>query len=421
MKSNSHLKCIFCDNSLAKENEPEEHIIPENIGGKLKSRTIVCSKCNNKFGREIDQILLEKFLVIDTYLGLKKKRKRTKKLKGTYKGELYILPQLGPPEIVPQKTGIKLIFSSEESAKRYLKRYGKRLERVGGFIDVEKMIKGAERIKYDFGKPIIITAEGDSDKIWRCCAKIIYEFLFLIDRTYKPSTRKISDMVLGKLDIKDYPICLGNVHYTPIDRDSDHLYHSIIIEGREKDNLFIGYLEIYGALYILLILDEVYKGADFLRGYSHDLMENTYGYINPTSNIPIASQVLKDLINDCSQNNVLYLVQSLQLRNTTNLAFLKSRYYPIKELLMILRTKIVEGGVSFDINTLTEILQKIETSLSNRGINIDAIEQIKGEDRKSELIEKIIKSLEISKHFLYYIGLNTKFINDLNNYFLKPP
>ncbi len=72
MKSKTQLKCIFCGQPLTRRNRSEEHIIPENIGGKLTSRNIICSNCNNNFGRKIDNFLLETYRPIDLLYNPKK-------------------------------------------------------------------------------------------------------------------------------------------------------------------------------------------------------------------------------------------------------------------------------------------------------------------------------------------------------------
>ncbi|HEC66837.1 MAG TPA: hypothetical protein ENI23_16300, partial [bacterium] len=37
---------------------------PRCMGGKLKSNLIICKKCNNNFGTEFDQALIERFALI---------------------------------------------------------------------------------------------------------------------------------------------------------------------------------------------------------------------------------------------------------------------------------------------------------------------------------------------------------------------
>ena len=56
--------CIFCNQELDSNNKSTEHIIPKCMGGKLKSNLIICKRCNNKFGTEFDEALIERFGLI---------------------------------------------------------------------------------------------------------------------------------------------------------------------------------------------------------------------------------------------------------------------------------------------------------------------------------------------------------------------
>ncbi len=55
------MQCIFCSNEL---DGSDEHIIPQCINGRLHSRELICSKCNNKFGRKLDPTFRETFKVV---------------------------------------------------------------------------------------------------------------------------------------------------------------------------------------------------------------------------------------------------------------------------------------------------------------------------------------------------------------------
>lgn len=49
-------KCIFCKKQI---DGSDEHVIPESLNGKLHSKTLICKKCNQKFGGKLDPILKE--------------------------------------------------------------------------------------------------------------------------------------------------------------------------------------------------------------------------------------------------------------------------------------------------------------------------------------------------------------------------
>ena len=47
-------KCLFCPAVLEQTDNPKEHIIPNTIGGRLKSRVLICSTCNSTFGQKCE-------------------------------------------------------------------------------------------------------------------------------------------------------------------------------------------------------------------------------------------------------------------------------------------------------------------------------------------------------------------------------
>ena len=64
-------ECYNCENEITNINTSVEHIIPNAIGGKLKSRHLLCSTCNALYGNTIDKELAKSvkelcnFLMID--------------------------------------------------------------------------------------------------------------------------------------------------------------------------------------------------------------------------------------------------------------------------------------------------------------------------------------------------------------------
>jgi HNH endonuclease len=62
--------CIFDDHVLDKKTKPE-HVMHDALGGRMKTRRVICSDCNNNFGGGIDKILTEQFAVFRNQLQMK--------------------------------------------------------------------------------------------------------------------------------------------------------------------------------------------------------------------------------------------------------------------------------------------------------------------------------------------------------------
>jgi hypothetical protein len=68
--------CIFGDHVLDKETKPE-HVMHDALGGRMKTRRVLCSDCNNKFGGGIDKVLTSQFEVIRNQFQMKSGSGRT--------------------------------------------------------------------------------------------------------------------------------------------------------------------------------------------------------------------------------------------------------------------------------------------------------------------------------------------------------
>ena len=63
-KSDELASCYACQVNLAPENESFEHILPNGIGGRLRSLRLLCKKCNNTFGTKYEAKFIEDFFFI---------------------------------------------------------------------------------------------------------------------------------------------------------------------------------------------------------------------------------------------------------------------------------------------------------------------------------------------------------------------
>lgn len=304
--------CIFCGVDISK-NYSTEHIIPANIGGKLKSNKIVCRKCNNILGTEIDDELYNKFGIFDDLLELKKERGKTAKVIANYDGKKYRLkkgePVLDAPYPIYERNKIKsIVYPNKQVAKKQLKKK----RRKNPSINIDGLIEKAIIKKVKFLKPLTIKINGIDEKTWRSCGKIVYEFLRDTIESYIPSNSFFIEFIKGNLTPKDYPICFGYINFIALDKNNDNIYHMIVVEGREDENIVIGYLEIFNFLKVIMLIDDNYKSKSFLKGYYHDLIAQQYNYFEPKSKIPIESKELRELFEDCiNLKNIKFLKQEL--------------------------------------------------------------------------------------------------------------
>ena len=78
-------KCFFCDELLNEKNTSVEHIIPNSIGGRLKSKKILCKRCNSKLGEKFDSEISKMFNLTMLINNIKRDDGKTPRKEKIYK------------------------------------------------------------------------------------------------------------------------------------------------------------------------------------------------------------------------------------------------------------------------------------------------------------------------------------------------
>ena len=54
--------CVLCGSGLTGPNRSWEHVIPESLGGKLRTHRVLCRSCNSRTGHDWDAMLAQQLL-----------------------------------------------------------------------------------------------------------------------------------------------------------------------------------------------------------------------------------------------------------------------------------------------------------------------------------------------------------------------
>ena len=275
--------CIFCKTPLNKRNRSNEHIIPQCMGGRLQSRNLICVDCNSKFGTEFDEALIKRFCIIMNWLRLYNDQIKIRDVEVKLDDKKYLFTEKGlrlksPRPILDENGELKgMTFPSEKSMRLPYEKKKKR----DPSIDIQARIDQSEiEIIYIQGAFTFKVKQID-EEAYRCCGKICYEFLHLINEDYIPSNDNFIDLVMGSLQIEDYPICPWYSEYDPFNKDEEKIYNLIVVEGRSADNIVLAYFEGYSCFKTIMIIDRNYCEDSFCKGYYIDLMENLSSYFDP--------------------------------------------------------------------------------------------------------------------------------------------
>lgn len=134
----SDLQCLVCEQPLSAENESDEHVIPNALGGRLRTRLATCQICNSKMGNSIDACLTSSLAPLAAVFDVPRDRGEHPALKveDTDSRLEYFIKPGGHPELAPnyRYTGrdgnaetSSFYIATEAGARRFVKKtIGKR-------------------------------------------------------------------------------------------------------------------------------------------------------------------------------------------------------------------------------------------------------------------------------------------------------
>ena len=288
--------CFYCGNNIDESNKTEEHIIPNYIGGKLKTKNILCKDCNSKIGTDID--LGFKDLEVFTNL-LNPCRDRNKNINSN-NVKCNILCDNGFMEINRRcdKSVYGGNFEFDENTKEFKMNYVYTNKRdldkyfntiIKTFI-VGKMKKdGANNQKIEeklaeIYKKILEKVDTKNNnifysqiqlnktgKIFLSALKVIIEY-FIYNNFDKILIKdKIDDLKNNNIkNVYGY----SNYYFNNDFFDSESINHLIYLKGDNKNKILCGVLSIYGIFNCIFLLNDNYNGEDFVKSYYYDLITN---------------------------------------------------------------------------------------------------------------------------------------------------
>lgn len=247
-------KCYLCGCELTNKNESLEHIVPNALGGKLKSKALLCKKCNNNTGN-LEEHLCNSLVFFISALEVKRERGKIPTIrKETESGRKIFLDAGLKPRIQTEfelKNGyINLSAPNEEKAKQIILRLKKKYPK----IDMEKILCGMEVSEryLDEGVGFDISLNKFS---LRAIVKSILNYALINNITIHNQGEYV-DYINGKNDDVLLKMYNGASPYT---YKEDIISLVAIIKSRELHKI-VGYLQFFGFYKFYLELDNDYNG-----------------------------------------------------------------------------------------------------------------------------------------------------------------
>lgn len=308
--------CYCCENLLLKENFSVEHIIPNSIGGKLKSNDILCNNCNSILGAEIDDELAKQLNFIMNFFMIERDRGKSQPIIGrTDKGDEYILNGIeikSRPKISVKKESVSFSGNDEKDLKVYFKGLLKKYPQ----LNIDEIISKANKGKFYLNTPIKLDLNVGGEKLFRAISKIAVNF-FIYNGGERKYISKILPYIFGNInnDQKKIFYHFGFTNKNLIINEQN-LYHLIKVIGNNKERILYAYIELFGTLKFIIYLDDDYLGNNIDYQYFYNLLSKSQIYTPIEMNYN-RNDILKILNNTDNQ----YFIKNIQknIQNTMNI------------------------------------------------------------------------------------------------------
>lgn len=277
-KKNRH--CYVSKQPLTQENKSLEHVIPNALGGKLKSYWLLNNEWNSKFGETIDKALIEQ-IPLSTLISIKRDRGQNPKITAfNEKDEKFLIGENKYISKGFKKPETKLIDENKELIK-FVKgqedQILKAKKKKNPNLDIEKLKSqinwtiNNEEISLFFSPPLSPVSGSDA---FRAICKIATNYYVLKTNDTLQIQKAISF-------IKSEIPWLNKIKYFyPKDKVIHNLCtheisHLILVKGIQNEKLLYAYIELFSCYNFLIILNDNYTGKDIEYSYCYDLFKST--------------------------------------------------------------------------------------------------------------------------------------------------
>ena len=270
--------CYICNDELNLSNESIEHIIPNCIGGRLKSRKLICKNCNSRTGESLEAEIGKQMHFIANLLMIKRERGEVPalKLRNDDTGE-EILVNGGKPKFI--KPTIKMIEDGKFSisardtkqAREILNSFKRK--HPDAEIDIDYHLKNYA-VKSQYLNDMYGTSMNFGGQVmFKAMTKIAINY-YLHCGFDKAKFEKILLHFSETLPFQ--PRNISNYYYTNeiiIPKSNNDVLHSVILVGNKKEGILYSYIELFNFFRCIVVLSVDYNGDDLKSEYYYDVLE----------------------------------------------------------------------------------------------------------------------------------------------------
>ncbi|HTN17077.1 MAG TPA: HNH endonuclease [Chitinophagaceae bacterium] len=263
--------CYSCHAILNKKNQSFEHIIPNAIGGVLKSARLICKACNSAYGMTIDAALAKDFEHLAARYNIGRDRPKSRMIQNTIasNADLYHLQDGQTPP--PAKPMIRLdkdqLYISGPD-KKQLMQIASGLKSKFPNIDLDNIEKNWEADDALPEGELTINFSAGSDLFMRSVAKIAVNYYLM-----KVRGRHYLDKIINVINGVD--VNHKQIYYYPLRANiwgDGELSHVIMIKGNNISKKLQANVILFNTHSFAINLCDHYDGCDIDFFYRYELL-----------------------------------------------------------------------------------------------------------------------------------------------------
>lgn len=269
-------KCYLCKTELTNDNISIEHILPNAIGGRLKSSSLICKNCNSKFGDSGDACLAKQLEFFAHQLNIKRERGTVQNVEMTRDstGETYLVSPEGnlvsrKPLIEERISNGKLNIHIKANDEKVVERILTGLKRKYPKLDITKFMDDLRRESEYIDEPLHGTISIDGEKIFPAILKIAVNYYIEKGGDVEFVDSAIEDLKNNKTHRVDFMIKDDFV----VKSTSDEVLHYIFLNGCKEKKKLYAIIELYSTVQFVVKLSDNYNGTNIQHLYVFDVLK----------------------------------------------------------------------------------------------------------------------------------------------------
>jgi len=256
--------CVRCGNPITEANDSREHVIPNAIGGRLKTRGFICVDCNNEAGQTWDAALTGQLNSLSLFFGIARERGVSPaELIETTAGEK-LLAQFGGGFLLAKPTYLEFASESGTQIKitartmREAKRMLKGVKRKFPNTNIDAVLKDASVSRsYPQGMVRLDPTLGGV-----VAGRSIVKTALAIAHCAGVSVTAC-DIALSYIRNPNANACFGFYYEKDlvIGRPAGIPLHCVAVSGNPETGLLLAYVEYFGVHRVVVCLSQSYRGT----------------------------------------------------------------------------------------------------------------------------------------------------------------